>query len=114
MDYISASKTLGTRNIVIIFREMLPNLVDIGVANFVLTMAANIGIETGLSLLGFGLGWNWPSLGVMINRATIPDNLQNFWWVWLPALVLVCVIMLCVNYVGNALQRVADPKQRLV
>ena len=112
MDYISASKTLGTPNIVIIFREMLPNLVDVTVANFVLTLAASIGIETGLSLLGFGLGWDFPSLGTMMQNAVNPMYLQHFPWVWAPALVLVCVIMLCVNFVGNALQRVSDPKQR--
>jgi peptide/nickel transport system permease protein len=112
MAYISASKTLGTPNIVIIFREMLPNLVDVTVANFVLTLAANIGIETGLSLLGFGLGWNYPSLGVMMQNATNPMYLQHFWWVWAPSLVLVIILILCVNFIGNALQRVADPKQR--
>ncbi|MCL2839192.1 MAG: ABC transporter permease [Defluviitaleaceae bacterium] len=114
MDYISASKTLGTPNFTIIVREMLPNLVDVAVANFVLTLAANVGIETGLSLLGFGLGWDFPSLGVMMQNATNPMFLQHFWWVWAPPLVLVVVLMLCVNFVGNALQRVADPKQRLV
>ena len=114
LDYIAASKTLGTRNIVIIFREMLPNIVDIVVANFVLTMAANIGIETGLTLLGFGLGIEHPSLGTMIQNALVPHNLQFFWWTWAPAMILVISIMLCINFVGNALQRVADPRQRLV
>ena len=114
LDYIAASKTLGTRNIVIIFREMLPNIVDIVVANFVLTMAVNIGIETGLTLLGFGLGIEHPSLGTMINNALDPQNLQFFWWTWAPAMILVISIMLCINFVGNALQRVADPRQRLV
>ena len=114
LDYIAASKTLGTRNIVIIFREMLPNIVDVVVANFVLTVALSIGIETGLTILGFGLGIEYPSLGFMITSALVPVNLQFFWWVWAPALILVIVIMLCINFVGNALQRVADPRQRLV
>ena len=114
LDYIAASKTLGTRNFVIIFREMLPNIVDIVVANFVLTLAANIGIETGLTLLGFGLGIEYPSLGTMIGAALFPINLQFYWWTWAPAIILVVSIMLCINFVGNALQRVADPRQRLV
>ena len=114
LDYIAASKTLGTRNIVIIFREMLPNMVDVVVANFVITFAAFIGMETGLTILGFGLGIDTPSLGALINNALEPVNLQNYWWTWAPAIVLVVTIMLCINFVGNALQRVADPKQRLV
>ena len=112
MDYVSASKTLGTRNITIMVREILPNLVDVAVANFVLTLAANVGIETGLSLLGFGMGWDYPSLGVMMQNAVNPMFLQHFWWVWAPALVLVLLLMLCVNFIGNALQREADPRQR--
>jgi len=101
-EFISASKTLGTPNIVIIFREMLPNIVDIVVANFVLTLAANIGIETGLSLLGFGLGYDYPSLGVMLQNAVNPFYLRYFWWTWLPPLALVVIMMLCINFLGNA------------
>jgi len=112
LDYVSASKTLGTPNIVIIVREILPNLVDVTVANFVLTLAASVGIEVGLSLLGFGLGWDFPSLGLMMQAATNPMYLQHFPWVWAPALVLMLVMMMCINFVGSALQRVADPKQR--
>jgi len=114
MDYISASKTLGTRNIVIMIREMMPNLVDVIVANFVLTAAVNIGIETGFSVIGFGMGIEHPSLGVMISNALQPVNLQFRWWTWAPAVILVITIMLCINFVGNVLQRVADPRQRLV
>lgn len=115
LDYISASKTLGTRNFTIIVREMLPNLVDVTAADFVLTLAASIGIETGLSLLGFGLGWDFPSLGVMMQNAINPLYLarfSDFWFAWVPPLALVIIMMLCVNFVGNALQRVSDPKQR--
>ncbi|MCL2356863.1 MAG: ABC transporter permease [Defluviitaleaceae bacterium] len=104
-EFIAASKTLGTPNIVIIFRELLPNLTDVVVANFVLTLAANIGIETGLSLLGFGLGYDFPSLGVMLQNAVNPFYLQYFWWTWVPPLALVVIMMLCINFLGNALQR---------
>ena len=114
LDYISASKTLGTRNFVILVREMLPNLVDVIVANFVLTVAMNIGIETGLTMLGFGLGIEHPSLGAMIASALETVNLQFRWWTWAPAVVFVVTMMLCINFVGNVLQRVADPRQRLV
>ena len=114
LDYVHACKTLGTRNPVIIIREVLPNIVDVVVANFVLTIATSIGIETGLTILGFGLGIEYPSLGFMINSAMEPVNLQFYRWVWAPAVVLVVVIVLCINFVGQALQRVADPRQRLV
>ena len=114
MDYVSASKTLGTRNIVIIFREVFPNMVTIIAADIVLTMSTVIGIETGLTLLGFGLRPGTPSLGTVINHATNLANLQNRWWMWFPGILMVFIISLCINFVGQAMQRAADPRQRLV
>jgi len=62
-DYISASKTLGTPDIKIIFRELLPNVSSLIITNLTMSFAANIGIETGLTFLGFGLPAKTPSLG---------------------------------------------------
>ena len=50
-DYISASKTMGTSDLVIIFRELLPNISSIIIVDLTLSFAGNIGIETGLTLL---------------------------------------------------------------
>ncbi|MBD3949696.1 ABC transporter permease [Tuanshanicoccus lijuaniae] len=111
-DYISASKTMGTRDWRIILLELLPNLSSILITNLTLSFAANIGLETGLSFLGFGLPVGTPSLGTLIGYANNPDTIENKTWVWLPAVLLVLVLMLCVNYIGQALQRAADSRQR--
>ena len=76
-------------------------------------IVGNIGIETGLSFLGFGLPPTTPSLGTLIGYAASPDVIENKTWVWLPASLLILVLMLSINYVGQALQRAADSKQRL-
>src|SRR5690606_29106195 len=112
-DYISASKTMGTSSFKIMFREIMPNLSSLIIVDLTLNFAANIGIETGLSYLGFGLPSNTPSLGTLVSYATSPDILENKTWVWLPASLLILVLMLCINYVGQALKRAADSKQRL-
>lgn len=112
-DYVNASKTLGTSDIKIMFREVMPNLSSLIIVNSTLNFAGNIGIETGLSFLGFGLPQSVPSLGTLIGFATSPDVIENKTWVWLPASLLILVLMLSINYVGQALQRVADSKQRL-
>lgn len=114
LDYVHASKTLGTSNIVIIFREIMPNLVSIISANVVLTMAGSIGIEVGLALLGYGLPAGTPSLGAFVAAATTLSNLQNRWWMWAPGIVLMFIMILCINFVGQAISRIADPKQRRV
>ena len=114
LDYIHASKTLGTSNIVIIFRELFPNIISFTIVALTLNLAASMGIETGLTFLGFGLPHGTPSLGALLWHATIPFNLQNRLWLWLPAALLILVMMLCINYVGQALNRAADAKRRRV
>lgn len=111
-DYISASKTMGTRDWRIILMELLPNLSSLMITNLTLSFAGNIGVETGLSFLGFGLPVGTPSIGTLIGYANNPDVIENKTWVWLPAVILVLVLMLCVNYIGQALQRAADARQR--
>ncbi|MDW0116609.1 ABC transporter permease [Sporosarcina thermotolerans] len=113
LDYINASKTLGTPSWKIMFFEMFPNLSSLVIVNMTLTLAGNIGIETGLTFLGYGLPAGTPSLGTLVAFARNPDIVQNKWWVWLPAALLILVMMLCINYVGQAVKRASDARQRL-
>ncbi|WP_206099053.1 ABC transporter permease [Paenibacillus sp. M-152] len=113
LDYVQASKTLGTPNWKIIWLGVLPNLSSVVIVNLTLSLAGNIGIETGLSYLGFGLPESTPSLGTLVSYANDPDVLQNNWWMWLPASLLILVLMLAINFIGQALKRATDAKQRL-
>ena len=113
LDYISASKTMGTPTYKIILSEMLPNLMSLIMVQLILSYAGNIGLETGLTFLGFGLPEQTPSLGRLVSAATTPYNLEFRPWVWLPASTLILVLMLSINYVGQALKRASDSKQRL-
>lgn len=111
-DYINASKTLGTGNGRIIFTGVMPNLSSILIVELTLSFAGNVGLETGLSYLGFGLPQSVPSLGTLVSYANNPLILEDKWWVWLPASLLILLLMLSINYVGQALRRSADARQR--
>ena len=113
LDYVNASKTLGSSDLQIMFREILPNISSLIIVNLILRLAGNIGIETGLTYLGFGLPYTTPSLGTLISAAKTKDIIENKMWVWLPATILILVMMLCINYIGQAFQRAADARQRL-
>ncbi|KXT77557.1 ABC transporter permease [Streptococcus sp. DD13] len=113
LDYVSASKTLGSSDFKIMVREILPNISSLVIVNLTLNFAGNIGIETSLTYLGFGLPAKVPSLGTLIAYARTADVLQNKSWIWLPAAIFILIMMLCINYVGQAFQRVADARQRL-
>ncbi|MGM9948734.1 MAG: ABC transporter permease [Lysinibacillus sp.] len=112
-DYVNASKTLGTNDFVIIFKEIMPNLSSILIVEMTLNFAGNVGIETGLSYLGFGLPPSVPSLGTLVSYANNPLVLYKYWWCWLPAAAFILLMMLSINYIGQALRRAADAKQRL-
>lgn len=112
-DYVNASRTMGTNDFKIMFNGILPNISSIIIVDLILGFAGNIGIETGLSFLGFGLPPTTPSLGTLVSYARTPGAMSNKLWLWLPASLLILVMMLCINYVGQAIRRASDAKQRL-
>ncbi|MDF7638749.1 ABC transporter permease [Lactobacillus sp. ESL0791] len=111
-DYVLASKTSGSSNLKIMFKEVLPNILSPIITDAILMIAGNIGVETGLSFIGYGLPKNVPSLGTLIGFANDPVNITTRPWLWVPAVVLLLIICLSVNYVGEALQRAGDARQR--
>lgn len=111
-DYVLASKTSGSSDLKIMFREVLPNITSMIIIDVVLAIAGNIGVETTLSFIGYGLPSNVPSLGTLIGFANDPVNVVSRPWLWLPATVMLLAISLSINYVGRALQRAGDARQR--
>ena len=107
------TKTSGASDLKIIFSELLPNLSSIIVVETILSLTANIGIEVGLTFLGFGLPDSVPSLGTLISYAQDPDVLTTKLWVWLPVALLILFICVGISYVGNVVRRTFDARQRL-
>lgn len=112
-DYVNASRIMGTSDWNIMIKGIFPNISSIIIVDLILEFAGNIGIETGLSFLGFGLPPSTPSLGTLISYARTPGAMTKYLWLWLPASALILVMMLCINYVGQAVRRASDAKQRL-
>lgn len=111
-DYVAASKTSGTSNFKIIFKEIMPNISSLIIVDTTLSFAENIGVETGLSYLGFGLPISTPSLGTLIANANDPNNITEYWWTWLPAALLIIILCLSISYIGQVIRRSADASQR--
>lgn len=110
-DYVLASKSSGTSTLKIIFREIMPNLSSLIVVDTTLSFAENIGVETGLSYLGFGLPNGTPSLGTLIANANDADNITVYWWTWLFATIEVIILCLAISYIGAALRRTTNSTQ---
>lgn len=112
LDYAQASKTLGTPHWKIIFVQVLPNITSLIIVTMTLQLASNIGLESGLSFLGFGFPEDTPSLGTLLSYARNPQTLEFRWWIWVPAAVMILLLMLSVRNVGEAFRRAADSRQR--
>ncbi len=107
MEYIQAAKALGLKNMRIILRHILPNVLGpvmvIAASNF----ASAIIIEAGLSFLGVGVQPPMPSWGLMIK-----EN-YNFIITHNPALALapgiaIMILVLAFNLLGNGLRDALD------
>lgn len=111
-DYVAASITSGTGSWKIIFKEIMPNISSLIIVDTTLSFAENIGVETGLSYLGFGLPPQTPSLGTLIANANDPNNITQYWWTWLPAAIEIIVLCLAISYIGQVVSRAANASQR--
>jgi peptide/nickel transport system permease protein len=93
------------------FRHMLPNTLGPIIVNGTLAVADAIITEAFLSFLGFGIKPPTPSLGGLASEGQgFP---QQWWLAVMPGLVLVLMVI-CVNFVGDGLRDALDPQQRRV
>ena len=73
---------------------------------------AAILLESTLSFLGFGIEPPTPALGVLISEGQ-DQGLASWWLVTFPGLIIV-LIVLCINFIGDGLRDALDPTQRRV
>jgi ABC-type dipeptide/oligopeptide/nickel transport system permease subunit len=110
-EYVEAAKASGAGDGRIMFRHILPNTLGPIIVNATLAVGAAILTEAALSFLGFGIKPPTPSLGVLISEAQTSP--QQWWLTVFPGLVIV-LIVLCINFVGDGLRDALDPQQRRV
>lgn len=112
-DYVLASKTMGTKDLAIMFKGILPNIASIIIVEATLLLVSNMGLEVALSFLGFGLPVGTPSIGTLLSYAKDADILVNKMYIWGPAALVILILALSINYIGQALRRALDARQRL-
>lgn len=110
-EFVEAAKASGASDMRIIMRHILPNCVGPIVVTMTLIIATAILVEAALSFLGFGIQPPKPALGSLIAEGNV-GGLGYWWLVTFPGLVIV-VIALAVNFIGDGLRDALDPTQRL-
>ncbi len=107
-EFVEAARSLGASNRRIMFREILPNVVAPIIVYSTLIIPTNVLIEAALSFLGIGVPPDVPSLGALLEKASVFYRF-NPWAMVFPGLFLLS-ITLCFNLVGDGLRDAFDPK----
>ncbi len=106
-EYVLAARTIGARNLRLMFRHILPNAAGPIIVSATLLVGNNIIIESVLSYFGFGIQPPTASWGSMID---LGQNLidVNPYLVFIPGL-LIFLTVLSFNLVGDGLRDALDP-----
>ncbi|MDX6480378.1 MAG: glutathione transport system permease protein [Gaiellaceae bacterium] len=108
-EYVEAAKASGASDSRIMFRHILPNTLGPIVVNATLAIGTAILTESALSFLGFGLKPPTASLGLLIANG---ENFPFSWWLTITPGLVIILVVLCVNLVGDGLRDALDPTQR--
>jgi ABC-type dipeptide/oligopeptide/nickel transport system permease subunit len=108
-EFIEAENAIGSSDLRIIVRHMIPNAAGPIVVYGTLTVANAILIEAALSYLGLGIQPPAVSLGYLISSGE-GDATVLPWLFYFPALFLVSLV-LSVNFIGDGLRDALDPTQ---
>lgn len=110
-EYVDAARSLGLSGWQIMLNEILPNIVPSIIVLATLRVGFMIVLEASLSFLGVGIPPSIPAWGSMISEGR--GVLFIAWWVsTLPGLILM-VLVLAINLLGEGLREVLDPRLKV-
>ena len=109
-NFIKSDITAGMPRRYILFSEILPNTIAPVLVYATSVFALSILDEAALSFLGMGVQPPTPSLGNLLNGAESLSVLTGKPWLWVPAGTVIVLLVVCINFVGDALRDAFDPR----
>jgi len=106
-DYVFASRSLGAGPLRLIFVHITRNAIAPLLTQMALAMAAAVIIAASLNYLGLGQRPPEPSLGGLLNASRA--YLQTSWWYALFPGVLLAFLLLCLNFLADAINEATNP-----
>jgi peptide/nickel transport system permease protein len=108
LEYVTASRCIGTRDFHIIFEHILPNTVAPITVAATLGVASSILSEAYVSYLGLGVQPPTATWGNMLDQAY--SHLESEPWMWFFPGMLILLTVLGINFVGDGLRDALDPR----
>lgn len=107
-EYILAARSIGASPSRIIRRHILPNCLSVIIISTALQVPSAIFTESYLSFVGLGVRAPMPSLGSLANAARV--GLQSYPYKLVFPALMICLIVLSLNLLGDGLRDAFDPK----
>ena len=107
-EFVLASHTLGAGSGVIIFQEVLPNIIGQIITQLMFSIPTAIFTEAFLSFVGLGIPVPQCSLGSLISDAF--NSFTTHPYQIVPPIVVLALLMLCFNVLADGLREAFDPK----
>ncbi len=111
-DFMIATEATGIRVSRRIFKHLIPNIMPLLIVQATMSLGGIIITEATLSFLGLGVKYPLASWGSIINAATNVHIMTNYWFIWIPAGILIVLTVLGFNFVGDGLRDAFDPKMK--
>ena len=108
LEFVLAAKALGVSNSRIMFRHILPNAVIATITFVPFILSEAIVALTALDFLGFGLPYEYPSLGDLVRQGK--DNLQAP-WIGLSIFVVLATLLTLLIFIGEGVRDAFDARK---
>ncbi len=110
LQYVEASKLMGEKDIKIILRHILPQLLPLTFASIALAVPAAILAEATLSFIGLG-DPSIPTWGSILHDAnTASAAARGLWWWILPPGIMIAAAGISFALIGSAIESVTNPR----
>lgn len=110
--YVQVCEAFGMSKTSIMFKQILPNVLSPVIVAATVNVAGFILSEAGLSYLGVGVPSSVPTWGNILNAAKSIEVVANYWWLWAIPGAVISIFVLAINFFGDGLRDVLDPKQQ--
>ena len=111
--FVEAARAAGVTEFRIFIYHLLPNLVGPIIVYTTLIIPAAILQESFLSFLGVGIKPPLPTWGSLASEGLLPalNTVHSDWWLLLFPCTLLAIVLLSLNFLGDGLRDVFDPKK---
>ena len=111
-EFMTATEACGIAPSRRIFKHLIPNVMPQLIVYMTMGLGTTIILEATLSFLGLGVRFPFASWGNIINDVNDTFVLTNYWFIWIPAGMLLLITVLAFNIVGDGLRDAFDPKMK--